>query len=40
MIDNFLGIDTEEGWGDTGHYDFCHIMWHAVMILFFIIKDR
>ena len=25
----------------TGHYGFCHIMWHAVMILFFFfIKDR
>ena len=33
MIDNFLGIDTEGGWGDTGHYGFCHIMRHAVMIL-------
>ena len=33
MIDNFLGIDTE--WGDTGHYGFCHIMRHAVMILLF-----
>ena len=41
MIDNFLGIDTEGGWwGDTGHYGFCHIMRHAVMILFFFIKDR
>ena len=42
MIDNFLGIDTEGGeWGDTGHYGFCHIMRHAVMILFLIfIKDR
>ena len=40
MIDNFLGIDTEWGWGDTGHYGFCHIMRHAVMILFFFIKDR
>ena len=41
MIDNFLGIDTEGGWGDTGHYGFCHIMRHAAMILlFFIIKDR
>ena len=37
MIDNFLGIDTEGGALDTG---FCHIMQHAVMILFFIIKDR
>ena len=37
MIDNFLGIDTEGGWGggDTRHYGFCHIMRHAVMILFF-----
>ena len=37
MIDNFSGIDTEGGvgGGDTGHYGFCHIMWHAVMILFF-----
>ena len=24
---------------DTGHYDFCHRMRHAVMILFFL-KDR
>ena len=44
MIDNFLGIDTEGRWGwgggDTGHYGFCHIMRHAVMILFFFIKDR
>ena len=24
MIDNFLGIDTEGEWGDTGHYGFCH----------------
>ena len=43
MIDNFLGIDTEGegggGMGDTGHYGFCHIMRHAVMILFFL-KDR
>ena len=37
MIDNFLGIDTEGGGGeDTGHYGFCHIMRHAVMILFFL----
>ena len=42
MIDNFLGTDTEGGWGrggggggDTGHYGFCHIMRHAVMIFFF-----
>ena len=35
MIDNFLGIDTGEGGGDTGHYGFCHRM----MILFFL-KDR
>ena len=42
MIDNILGIDTEGGKGgvDTGHYGFCHIMWHAVMILLFYIKDR
>ena len=43
MIDNFLGIDTEggEGGGNTGHYGFCHILRHAVMILFlFFIKDR
>ena len=39
MIDNFLGIDTEGG-GDTGHYGFCHIMRHTVMILLFFIKDR
>ena len=40
MIDNFLGIDIGVG-GTTGHYGFCHIMWHAVMILFFFfIKDR
>ena len=39
MIDNFLGIDTEGGRGDTGHYGFCHRMQHAVMILFFL-KDR
>ena len=39
MIDNFLGIDTE-GVGDTGHYGFCHILRHAVMILFFFIKDK
>ena len=40
MIDNFLGIDTEGGGGgggDTGHYGFCHIMRHAVMILFLIL---
>ena len=37
MIDNFLGM----GVGDTGHYGFCHIMWHAVMIFFFFfLKDR
>ena len=37
MIDNFLGIDTGGGGGGggTGHYGFCHRMWHAVMILFF-----
>ena len=35
MIDNILGIDTEGGRGDTGHYGFCHRMRHAVMILFF-----
>ena len=35
MIDNFLGIDTEGGGGDPGHYGFCHIMQQAVMILFF-----
>ena len=40
MIDNFLGIDTEGGGVDTGHYGFCHIMRHAVMILSFNIKDR
>ena len=35
MIDNFLGIDTEKGQGgDTGHYGFCHIMQHAVMIFY------
>ena len=35
MIDNFLGIDIEGGLGgDPGHYGFCHIMRHAVMILF------
>ena len=37
MIDNFL-IDTEGGGGgegDTGRYGFCHIMRHAVTILFF-----
>ena len=29
------------GGGHTGHYGFCHIMRHAVMILFlFFIKDR
>ena len=39
MIDNFLGIDTEGG-GDTGHYGFCHIMWHAVMILFLFFYKR
>ena len=43
MIDNFLGIDTEGGGdgggggGDSGRYGFCHIMWHAVMILFFFL---
>ena len=38
MIDNFLGIDTE---GGAGYYGVCHIMRHAVMILFLIfIKDR
>ena len=34
MIDNFLGIDKGGGgggWGDTGHYGFCHIMRHAVI---------
>ena len=46
MIDNLLGIDTVgrggggleggRGGGDTGHYGFCHIMRHAVMILFFL----
>ena len=38
MIDNFLGVDTEGGGGgggDTGHFCFCHIMRHTVMILFF-----
>ena len=39
MIDTFLGIDTEGG-GGGGHYGFCHIMQHAVMILFFFLKDR
>ena len=33
MIDNFLGMDT-------GHYGFCHIMRHAVMILFFFYKGQ
>ena len=29
------------GGGNTGHYVFCHILRHAVMILFlFFIKDR
>ena len=44
MIDNFLGLIQRE---DTGHYGFCHRMWHAVMILFcsddssfFFLKDR
>ena len=32
MIDNFLGL-IQRGVG--GHYGFCHIMRHAVMILFF-----
>ena len=29
MIDNFLGVDTEGGRGDTGHYGFCHIMYNV-----------
>ena len=37
MIDNFLGIDTE---GGAGHYGVCHIMRHAVMILFFNFYKR
>ena len=48
MIDNFLGIDAEGGGGgggggsggDTGHYAFCHIMRHAVMILSFFYKGQ
>ena len=36
MIDNFLGLIQR---GDTGHYGFCHRMWHAVMILFCIVDS-
>ena len=35
MIDNFLGLIQRGVGGDTGHYGFCHRMWHAVMIFFF-----
>ena len=38
MIDNFSGIPTEGG-EVGGHYGFCHRR-HAVMILFFFLKDR
>ena len=34
MIDNFLGTEG------TGHYGFCHILRHAVMILFFFYKGQ
>ena len=40
MIDNFLGIDIGGWGGTTGHYGFCHIMRHAVMILFFFYKGQ
>ena len=30
----------QRGDGDTGHYGFCHIMRHAVMILSFFYKGQ